>query len=169
MNKHGTRTHTSSASSARRGETIRRLTELFQTFGPQYKRWLHEAVESRGITHYRVLAELAAHGPMMMNALGQELCVTPRYVTALVDHLEADGFVRRRPHPADRRATLVELTDAGAAASSVSGGTIDRAHAELLSALSPAQQESLLDCLETLLPVVQGRPAAADEASAPAA
>jgi DNA-binding MarR family transcriptional regulator len=34
-------------------------------------------------------------------------------VTDLVDALEAAGLVARAPHPTDRRATLVSLTDAG--------------------------------------------------------
>jgi DNA-binding MarR family transcriptional regulator len=36
-------------------------------------------------------------------------------VTNIVDRLQADGLVRRMPHPTDRRATLVEITDSGAA------------------------------------------------------
>jgi DNA-binding MarR family transcriptional regulator len=39
--------------------------------------------------------------------------VTPRNVTALVDALEAQGLVTRRPHPVDRRALLVAPTRAG--------------------------------------------------------
>jgi len=37
-------------------------------------------------------------------------------MTALVDSLEAEGLVRRKPHPTDRRATMVELTEDGASA-----------------------------------------------------
>jgi DNA-binding MarR family transcriptional regulator len=148
--------------------TTRRLAELFQAFGSEYKRWVHDAAASElRFVHLRVLAELAFHGPMMMNALGQELGVTPRYVTALIDALETEELVRRLPHPRDRRATLVELTSAGKSASSAVQNVLDRAHRELLSALSPEQQESLLDCLETLLPRVRrvepdgGRPSGA--------
>ena len=45
-----------------------------------------------------------------MADLADELEVTPRNVTALVDGLESDGLVRRAAHPSDRRVTLVELT-----------------------------------------------------------
>jgi DNA-binding MarR family transcriptional regulator len=34
-------------------------------------------------------------------------------MTAMVDQLEEADLVARRPHPADRRATLLELTPAG--------------------------------------------------------
>jgi DNA-binding MarR family transcriptional regulator len=148
--------------------TTRRLAELFQAFGAEYKRWLHAAAESElRFVHMRVLAELAIHGPMMMGALGQELCVTPRYVTALIDALEAEQLVRRLRHPSDRRATLVELTPAGKSASSAVQRVLDRAHEGLLSALTREQQESLLGSLEALLAEVQrsapgdGRPSGA--------
>lgn len=52
-------------------------------------------------------------GPATQQALATELDVTPRNISALVDALETAGFVRRAPHPADRRAHLVELTGAG--------------------------------------------------------
>jgi hypothetical protein len=39
--------------------------------------------------------------------------VTPRNVTGLVDALETEGLVARRPHLTDRRATLVGLTQHG--------------------------------------------------------
>ena len=39
----------------------------------------------------------------------------PASVTNAVDRLEAQGLVRRTPHPSDRRATLVEMTDDGRA------------------------------------------------------
>jgi MarR family protein len=38
----------------------------------------------------------------------------PRHITGFVDALQASGFVERRPHPSDRRAVSVELTEHGA-------------------------------------------------------
>lgn len=52
-------------------------------------------------------------GPSNQQTLAAALSVSPRNVTGLVDALEAGGFVERRPHPSDRRATLVTLTDRG--------------------------------------------------------
>jgi DNA-binding MarR family transcriptional regulator len=48
-----------------------------------------------------------------MTRMSEWLLVHPTSVTNTVDRLEADGLVRRVPHPTDRRALLVELTDAG--------------------------------------------------------
>ena len=53
-------------------------------------------------------------GPSNQQALAAALAVSPRNVTGLVDALEAGGYVVRQPHPSDRRATLVTLTERGA-------------------------------------------------------
>src|SRR5262249_35053270 len=52
-------------------------------------------------------------GPRTQRQLSQALKCTPRNVTGLVDALEAAGFVARRAHPTDRRATVVCLTRRG--------------------------------------------------------
>ena len=56
---------------------------------------------------------LRHEGPTTQRALADSLEVTPRNVTGLVDGLVATGFVTREPHPTDRRATLVALTEHG--------------------------------------------------------
>lgn len=50
-------------------------------------------------------------GPSPQRVLAQALGTTARSVSALVDGLEAAGYVRREPHPEDRRAVLLTLTD----------------------------------------------------------
>ena len=65
-----------------------------------------------GFARGRVLWALRDSGPVVMRALSVALGVSPRTVTGLVDSLEADGWVTRSPHPADRRATIVSLTPA---------------------------------------------------------
>jgi DNA-binding MarR family transcriptional regulator len=65
-----------------------------------------------GFARGRVLWALHESGPALMRALSQALGISPRTVTGLVDALEADGWVTRSPHPADRRATIISLTPA---------------------------------------------------------
>ncbi|MDA0269878.1 MAG: MarR family transcriptional regulator [Chloroflexi bacterium] len=47
--------------------------------------------------------------PWRMSDLAASLGVSGRMMTSLVDNLEGEGLVRRRVHPTDRRAMLVEL------------------------------------------------------------
>jgi DNA-binding MarR family transcriptional regulator len=70
-----------------------------------------------GLTTARahVLWELRLRGPLTQRAIADALRVSARNVTGLVDGLVDSGLVARRPHPADRRATLVTLTGDGEA------------------------------------------------------
>lgn len=92
-----------------------RLVQDTATFTRQYSRWVDAQARSDGLRmpSLRVLERLHCQGPAMMRTLADELDLSPRNVTALVDALEADDLVVRRPHPTDRRATIVELTAAG--------------------------------------------------------
>ncbi|MFB9318687.1 MarR family winged helix-turn-helix transcriptional regulator [Cryptosporangium minutisporangium] len=58
---------------------------------------------------------LGQQGPSTQRSLAEALNVSARNITGLVDGLVATGFVTRAPHPDDRRATLVTVTEHGAA------------------------------------------------------
>jgi DNA-binding MarR family transcriptional regulator len=67
-----------------------------------------------GLTEARAhLLWVLQHGPTTQRGLADALGVTARNVTGLVDGLVDSGHVERRPHPTDRRATLVGLTEHG--------------------------------------------------------
>jgi DNA-binding MarR family transcriptional regulator len=73
-----------------------------------------EVTEALGISFARARAlRRLARGPMSMGDLAGMLGTDPPNLTVLVDDLEAQGLVRRRPHPTDRRAKLVEATRKG--------------------------------------------------------
>ena len=59
-----------------------------------------------------VLSESEAR-QLHMHDLSLALGVTARNVTTIVDGLEREGFIVRRPDPTDRRAIFIELTDFG--------------------------------------------------------
>jgi DNA-binding MarR family transcriptional regulator len=73
-----------------------------------------EVTEAVGISFGRSRAvRRLARRPMSMSELAAVLEIDPPNATVLVDDLEALGLVRRRPHPTDRRAKLVEATRKG--------------------------------------------------------
>jgi DNA-binding MarR family transcriptional regulator len=63
----------------------------------------------------RALGTLMRHGAARPGELAKHLGIAPRSATEVVDSLEERGLVRRETDPADRRATLVVVTDAGRA------------------------------------------------------
>ena len=60
------------------------------------------------------LSYLGATDRLGQQDLAQRLGLTASATTSLVDRLETLGLARRRPHPTDRRRTLVHLSPAGA-------------------------------------------------------
>jgi MarR family transcriptional regulator, organic hydroperoxide resistance regulator len=68
-------------------------------------------------------------------------------VTKMVHRLEAGGFVRRKPHARDRRATEVWLTPAGRTIRAEVNRVRTRINRRALSGLSPRQAESLQSLL----------------------
>lgn len=100
---------------------------------------MQQGLKERGLTASRaeVILALEKGGPVVQRALSESLRCTPRYVTTLVDALEAEGLVRRTPHPMDRRATLVTLTKRGAAAAARMGAERKQAARWLLGDISP--------------------------------
>jgi DNA-binding MarR family transcriptional regulator len=89
------------------------LARSFEDLMGEYVRWLRFQAPAGGpsTSRLRLLESLHCEGAQKMNELAETLGVTPRNVTALVDGLEEEGVVRRRAHPTDRRATLIELTE----------------------------------------------------------
>ena len=86
-----------------------------------------------------------------MREMGDRLSCDASFMTGMVDRLEEDGLIERRPDPGDRRVTLIALTDKGAKFR-------DRALAALHE--PPAEFGALdrdeLDQLATLLAKVAG-------------
>ncbi|MWB96947.1 MarR family winged helix-turn-helix transcriptional regulator [Agromyces seonyuensis] len=149
-------------------DRLLQISELFQ-------RDLANAFAGTPLTtaRVRVLWVLAHRGPSAQHDLADALETSPRNVTGLVDALEAAGYVRRAPHPTDRRAYLVELT--AVASEQMERMRVD--HAELSAALLAAVPESdrdalergvaaIADRLETLVLADEAARAAVREASA---
>lgn len=62
-----------------------------------------------------MLLEFSRTGILPMRVIGNRLQVHPTSVTNAVDRLESEGLVARAPHPDDRRAVLVRITESGRA------------------------------------------------------
>jgi DNA-binding MarR family transcriptional regulator len=73
-----------------------------------------EVSEALGISFSRARAlRRLARQPMSMRELAAALGIDPANTTVVVDDLEALKLARRRPHPTDRRAKVVEATRKG--------------------------------------------------------
>ena len=100
---------------------------------------------------FNVLMILQGAGePLSPYEIGERRLVTRGTVTGLLDTLEKQGLVRRAPHPEDRRMLLIELTgEAGAILEEVCDDLFP-AQAEMMSALSGRDKQSLVRLLGKL-------------------
>ena len=129
-----------------------RLVDEFADFGPCYMRWVKSLMQERGMTYarMRLLGALHCGGPQIMSSISDELGVTKRNVTALVDALESEGLVRRLPHPTDRRATVIEMTEGGSVAAERMYDEHRASVAKLFENLSEEDQRELVRLLGLL-------------------
>ena len=113
-----------------------------------------EVSEALGISFARARAiRRLAREPMSMRELAGALGIDPPNATGVVDDLESLGLVRRRPHPTDRRAKVVEATR--------KGKEMARRADAILSTPPPALEALSTEDLEALrriLTRVAGRP-----------
>ncbi|HEX5926188.1 MAG TPA: MarR family transcriptional regulator [Baekduia sp.] len=82
---------------------------------------LWDAVEARlraemgvGLATAQTLAVVAAVKDCRVYDIVRGLSITVGGASKTVDRLERNGFVARRPHPSDRRSSVIALTRAGA-------------------------------------------------------
>ncbi|MEG8274991.1 MarR family winged helix-turn-helix transcriptional regulator [Streptomyces sp. AHA2] len=68
-----------------------------------------------GLTAPQATALRELTGPMTMRELADRLSCEPSNATFIVDKLEKQALIERRPHPADRRAKQLVLTPQGTA------------------------------------------------------
>lgn len=87
----------------------------------------------------RLVGEAGDEG-LKLNELSERMHVTSANVTRLMDHVEHDGYVQRRPDPEDRRVIRAVLTPKGR---------------ELLEKLRPVYQAWVERCMSCLSPEEQ--------------
>ncbi len=100
------------------------------------------------LPRFDLLAQLdRAENGMTLGELSQRMMVTNGNITGLVDRLEEQGLVKRRPSPHDRRAQFVSLTPEGRKFFRAMARTNAGWMAEMLADLDGADFEPLMRLL----------------------
>jgi len=128
---------------------IIRLADLFQQA-------FHRSFEPLGISEgeYGILVALRRAGdPFQLTPteLARHRMMTSGGMTAAIDRLERKRLLRRSPNPADRRGSLIGLTDEGRRTVDAAMEAHVIAEHELVRALRPADRAALERSLRTLL------------------
>jgi DNA-binding MarR family transcriptional regulator len=88
--------------------------------------------------------------PMTAGALAEQLAITTAAVTKLLDRLAAAGHIERLPHPSDRRAVVVTITQATHEQVRDAVGRLHAHRFEAAKALSPEDREVVIRFLDDL-------------------
>jgi DNA-binding MarR family transcriptional regulator len=99
----------------------------------------------------RALGVLMNHGGLRLSELAEHLRIAARSATEVVDDLQSRELVERHPDPADRRATLVTLTEKGAAASAAIADARAQASHDFFATLTEPDRAELARILQQLL------------------
>lgn len=137
---------------ARSATSLDLLLEISELFRVDMARAFEGTALTTARTH--LLWVLADMGPSTQQALADAMRVSARNITGLVDALEDAGFVRRAPHPGDRRATIVSLTEVGETTMSDMARDHESLSRELLLAVEPGDRDGFtrgLDAIATHL------------------
>jgi len=102
------------------------------------------------------LVRLNRPGGISQRRLADEMGLTPGTVSARVDRLVTDGLVVRAPDPADRRGSLVTLTDRGRDLFEAVVPAHLANQVRLLGSLTPGEQATLTGLLRKLLVAFEG-------------
>jgi DNA-binding MarR family transcriptional regulator len=121
-------------------------------FAKSFQRLLARSPDSSlSYDRARVLETLHCNGPQRMRDIADQVDLPARNLTAVADTLEAEHLVRRTPHPTDRRATLLEVTDAGRSAIESALGPRLLEIDALFDVLSTTEKARLLSGLKRLV------------------
>ena len=122
-------------------------------FAASVQQYMEAGLAAHGLSRARATVVWLVHrsGPQTQRALARAIGVTARNVTALVDGLEESGFVRRVPHPEDRRALLVQLTEQGNAVTAGLAAEYERHSAYLFAGLPQEQVRQFVATMETVM------------------
>ena len=113
----------------------------------------------RRVTQTQLLMLIAIHAyeRCIMSMHARSMHVSMPTVSGVVDRLARAGFVRRFPHPRDRRQVLVELTAKGHAFIQDFQGIIRRRWEEVLTTLGPRELDTFYRVVQKLQAALKGQ------------
>ncbi|MHB8531562.1 MAG: MarR family winged helix-turn-helix transcriptional regulator [Solirubrobacteraceae bacterium] len=126
---------------------------LLARLGESSRRRFRDALEQAGGLHPRlfgVMTMVAAQPGVTQQQLHEQTGIDPSSMVAVIDELEEQGLAERRPHPGDRRARAIYLTEAGLQTLEHVKQVAASLQRELLAPLTPAEARTLHALLRKL-------------------
>jgi MarR family transcriptional regulator, transcriptional regulator for hemolysin len=105
---------------------------------------------SLNLAQAKILVRLEKNEGVSQARLAELAEVEPMTMVRLLDRMEADGWLERRPDPADRRARCLYLTAKAKPILSEIWRLIEETRAELFAGVSKAERDLFMTVLERL-------------------
>ncbi|HEY5101853.1 MAG TPA: MarR family transcriptional regulator [Steroidobacteraceae bacterium] len=133
-------------------EQLRNFGYLLKDLGRLYTRRFEERAEALHLTlpQCKTLGYLTRNEGVSQVRLGELAEIDPMSMVRILDYMEAEGWVERRPDPNDRRARCLFIKDKARAILDEIWALADETRTEFLGALSTDESLQLIDMLERI-------------------
>ena len=120
---------------------------------------IEAGLKARGYTdlrpaHFVIFQQIGSDGARVTE-LADQAQITKQSMGALVDTVEARGYLERIPDPDDRRAKIVRLTAKGRALERAAREIVAQTEVEWAEKIGKERMEALKQALEALIMVIE--------------
>lgn len=122
---------------------------LLARLGEASRRRFLQALQPEGLhpRYFGVMTLVAAQPGISQQRLHEKTAIDPSSMVAVIDDLETMGLAERRPHPDDRRARAIYLTEEGERKRERAAALAGELQREFFAVLTAQERETLFGLL----------------------
>ena len=147
--RHAAPENVTPAGDAAMSGTVNSVGFSLSQIGLETARQFGEIVGALGLEprHFAVLHAVQRAEGQAQQAIADRLAIPASTMVAIVDHLEGEGLLERRPHPTDRRTRVLLLTARGELLLTRALSAAQVQEARICTGLGPRERDQLLALL----------------------
>jgi MarR family transcriptional regulator for hemolysin len=119
--------------------------------GRLYTRYFHERYRQLNLTQCRALLALAQNQGITQSRLAELITLDSAALGRILDRLEVSRWARRHPHPGDRRARSLVITDEARALLPFMWSVVAESQRDALRGFSTEEIQFLMSALDRVL------------------
>ncbi|HTB68748.1 MAG TPA: MarR family transcriptional regulator [Steroidobacteraceae bacterium] len=119
--------------------------------GRLYSRYFNERYRQLNLTHCRALLALAQNQGITQSRLAELITLDSAALGRILDRLEVSRWAKRHPHPGDRRARSLVITEEARALLPFMWRVVAESQRDALQGLSVEEKQVLMSALERVL------------------
>ncbi len=143
-------------------DKLKQITQLFLEFHPLHQRKITSLFSKNTLDPYncnrnqiKAIMIIGKNGEIIPTLLGKCLGLQKGSLTTLLDQLETIALIKRKPHPDDRRKTLISLTDLGSEYRELKINQFEVELSNLFGNLPEEKLDEFIPCLIKVMDVIK--------------